>query len=580
LAIAAVTAAVFWPTLGFDFVSWDDPWYVTSNPHVARGLTWPGVAWAFTSAGDFYWHPLTWMSHMLDVSLVGMNAGGHHLTSLLLHLAATLMLFAVLRGITGSMWRSALVAALFGVHPLRVESVAWVAERKDVLSACFFMLTLAAHAWYVRRPGVWRYAAVVVAFALGLMAKPMIVTLPVVLLLLDVWPLGRREPIGRLVVEKLPLVAIGLAVGALTWIMQRNVGAVGTLEALPLWWRAANAVVSYWVYLGQMLVPVGLAAFYPYPPDPPAPWLVFTAAAALCAAVIGASMTLKRHPYVFVGVLWSLVMLVPVIGLFQAGDQLRADRFTYLPLAGVFILLAWSMPAVTGSRAQARWLGAMAALVVIAYGAAARAQVAHWQNSTTLWTRALAVTTGNHRAHTGLGDALTQQGQLVEAERHYREAVRLAPAGADYRHALGANLLRQGRTDEAGAAFSAAVKLNPRHADARVGLGAVLARQGRATEAIAHYREALLIAPSNAMAHNNLGLALLGVDRPEDAAAAFGEAVRLDPRFGQAYIGLAAALNRLGRVAEARAALEQALRVDPANEPARRGLEALAGARR
>jgi protein O-mannosyl-transferase len=562
VALLAITAGVFASVRGFDFVSWDDPWYVSNNPHVAGGLTWASVAWAFTSGGEFYWHPLTWLSHMLDVSLYGMNAGGHHVTSALLHLANTLLLFALLRQMTGATWRSGLVAALFAVHPLHVESVAWVAERKDVLSTFFWMLTLAAYVWYVRRPGWRRYLAVAGAFSLGLMAKPMIVTLPVVLLLLDVWPLGRwpagpprtgsaagerppgRTAILRLVWEKVPLFALAVASSVGTFIVQQQVGAVAGLDVLPVQVRVANAVVSYGAYLYMTVVPVNLAAFYPYPPGLPSWWLVGLTAIGLTVVVLAAVRMVRTRPYLIVGVLWYLITLFPVIGVFQAGDQLMADRFTYVPLIGVFVIAAWGIAELTVWRPRLRTvIAAASGAAVIACAVGAHAQVRYWKNTESLWVRALAVTTGNHRAHAALGDWLAAQGKTDEAIGHYREAVRFAPAGPDYHYGLGLALLRLGRLDEAVRACGQAARLDTRLADARQCQGLALTRLGRFDE----------------------------------AAVAFAEAVRLDPRSEAAHVNLGVALGKAGRTAEAVKAFEEALRINPANEAVRQAASELRG---
>ncbi|MCX6538876.1 MAG: tetratricopeptide repeat protein [Acidobacteria bacterium] len=622
VALAATTVAVFAPVWSYEFVSWDDPWYITNNPHVLGGLTWPNVVWAFTTGGDFYWHPLTWLSHMLDVSLYGVDAGRHHLTNLLLHVANTLFLFALLRQMTGARWRSAFVAALFAVHPLHVESVAWVAERKDVLSTFLWMVTLGAYLRYVRMPGWGRYLAVLGAFALGLAAKPMIVTLPLVLLLLDVWPLGRwpiraatapgtraasdggRAVIGRLLAEKVPLLVVALASGVATFIVQQQAGAIGGLAALPLPYRVSHAVLSYVAYLGLTIVPINLAAFYPYPSALPDWRLVLVAAAGLACAIVAAARTARTHPYVLVGVLWYLVTLFPVIGLFQAGDQLMADHFTYVPLIGVFLIASWGVPDLLARWRVPRVALATAAIVVVMLCAvAAHAQVRHWANSQALWTRAVEVTIDNHRAHAGLGEWLASQGRLDEAIGQYEEAIRIAPAGAEYYYNLGFLRMRKGQVAEAGTQYAFAVRLNPRHVGARVGLGAVLARQGKLDEAIAQYTEALHLEPGHVLARTNLGLALLEQGRPtearracdeavrldpasadargclgmvyarqgryEEAAAAFAEAMRLRPGFEDAAVNLGVALAKTGRTEEAVKAFREALRINPANEMVR-----------
>ena len=623
VGLAAAIVAVYGQVAGFDFVSWDDPWYVSKNPHVLAGLSWAGTAWAFTTGGDFYWHPLTWLSHQLDVTLFGVNAGGHHATSVILHVANTVLLFALFRRTTGSTWRSALTAALFALHPLRVESVAWVAERKDVLSGLFWMLTIAAYVFYARKPGWRRYALVAAAFAAGLMAKPMIVTLPVVLLLLDVWPLERWEPargsLARLLFEKLPLLALSLTVAVATVVVQARAGAVGGLGTLSLPYRVSNALVTYLAYLGKMIWPVNLAAFYPYPPDLPPWWLVGLAAIAIAAALFAAVRSVGTRPYVTVGVSWYLVTLLPVSGLFQAGDQLMADRFTYLPSIGVIIAVVWGGAdlvawAVGRLTPQQQWMprvaaGCVAALAILACAVTSHAQASYWRNSETLWTRALAVTEGNHRAHAGLGEWQAEHGDVASATASYREAVRLAPAGAGYRHALGMILARQGDLPEAARELAEAVRLDPRHAGARVSLGAILAQEGQTAASIAQYREAIALQPVLPIAHANLGLAMLQqgqfdealrecrdavrldptsagahsceglalgrLGRPAEAAAAFGEVVKLEPSSEAGYVNLAIALRKANRTAEAIAAFEQALRINPANEAVRAALQEL-----
>ncbi|RPJ74660.1 MAG: hypothetical protein EHM24_05685, partial [Acidobacteria bacterium] len=396
--LIAVTTAVFAPVSHYDFVSWDDPGYLTENDHVKAGLSWSAVGWALTTGERYYWHPLTWLSHLIDVELFGMNPGAHHLTNLFLHLAATLLLFLVLRRMTAAPGRSAFVAALFAVHPLHVEPVAWVAERKEVLGGVFWMLTIGSYAAYARRPGLLRYLGVTAAAAAALMAKPMAVTLPFVLLLLDVWPLSRarssREPPGQpgvtgpaatrrswawLVAEKLPLAALACVSAWITFANQVEAGAVRDLARIPLADRAANALVSYVAYIGAMLWPARLAALYPYPREITAWWMA--ALAVLVAASALAVALLRRHPYLFVGWFWYLGTLVPVIGLVQVGNQARADRFTYLPIVGLFMAAAWGVPALTARwSAVRRALPWLAAIVVLAAAAAARAQLPHWKD--------------------------------------------------------------------------------------------------------------------------------------------------------------------------------------------------------
>jgi tetratricopeptide (TPR) repeat protein len=527
--LAAITLAVFADVRDFDFVSYDDTWYITDNPHVAAGLSWQGLWWALTSGYLFYWQPATWLSHMADVQMFGLHAGGHHVTNLLLHIAGSMALFGFLRRATGAEWRSALVAALFAVHPLHVESVAWVAERKDVLSTLFFFLTLWAYVAYAGAPTTRRYLMVVACFALGLMAKPMLVTLPVVLLLLDVWPL-RRPFSMALLGEKVPLFVLAAVVSIATLAVQAKVGAVGTLAQLSLDFRVFNAVLAYAKYIGLMFWPSGLAVFYPYPPVLPPWWQVAFAAAALALVTTVAVRQMDRRPYVLVGWLWYLLTLLPVIGLFQAGDQLMADRFTYIPLVGLFVIIAWGGAELIARRPRLQPAVAVVALLVVGTSAvAARQQVRHWRNSETLWRRALAVTTGNHRAHAGLAEVFARAGRTDEAIDQYRQALRIVPDQAEWRNNLGLLFTQQDKVAEAMGQFAIATKVRPDFAEAHNNLGAMHARAGQPKAAIAAYTEAIRLAPDNALAHGNLALALAREGRVAEALRACEEALRLDP---------------------------------------------------
>ncbi len=595
LALVAVTIAVFAPVWTFDFVSYDDPWYVSENPNIVGGLSWQSLRWALTTGYLFYWHPATWLSHLVDVELFGLRAGGHHATSLLLHILSTVVLFGFLRRTTGTLWRSAFVAALFAVHPLHVESVAWIAERKDVLSTFCLMLTLWAYAWYVEKRSAGRYVAVLGCYTAGLMAKPMLVMLPAVLLLLDIWPFrrviwprGRREaqaggaPVRqgavalRLLVEKLPLVVLAIAVSVATVLVQSRVGAVGTLSDLSLDYRLTNALLGYVRYAWQMLWPAGLAIFYPYPPALP-PWWQTAGAAALLSAVTVAVVRMgASRPVYLVGWLWYLVTLLPVIGLLQAGDQLMADRFTYVPLVGLFLIVAWAGAELAALHKHWRAAVAAAALLAVCGSAAvAHAQVQHWRNSETVWRRALAVTTQNHRAHAGLADVLARQGRTDEAIAEYREALRILPAQAEWRNSLGVLYVKKGMVMEAMGQFAIATRLQPGLADAHNNLGAMLARAGRTKEAIAAYEQAIRLRPSNGLAHHNRSLALTQEGRLDEALRESLEALKLEPSNADWHYQAAAVYGRLGKRAEARMYLEKTLALDPRHEAARRALEDL-----
>ena len=600
------------PLVHFDFVKWDDAEYVTGNPEVLAGLSWRGVAWAFTTSHGPYWHPLTWLSHMLDVRLFGLSAGGHHATSIVLHIAVTLLLFGLLTRATGAVARSAFVAALFAVHPLHVEPVAWVAERKEVLSALFWMLTLAAYGWYTRRPAAGRYMAVLACFACGLMAKPMIATLPFALLLIDWWPLRRAESWRRLVIEKIPLLALAAASGVLTVAVQRSLGALPGLGSIPPVLRTANALTSYVAYMGRMFWPAGLAVFYPYPSGWPAWWVLGGSLLILIVMTVAAVRLARRHRFVLVGWLWYLGTLVPVIGLIQSGEQSMADRFVYIPLIGLFVIIAWGIPEVLGRLPQRRaTLAVLSAAAIGACAVAARAQVRFWEDNLALWERDVAVTGPNAvgeanlamaledagrgsegiahylealrvnpgfvDAHNNLGLLLANQGRTAEAIVHFTEALRVKPNDANVRVNLGKALAEQGRVDEAQVQFSEAVRLNPASAQAHNNLANALAGQGRTAEAIGHYTEALRLDPQFSDAQNGLGGALLAQERIGEAIAHFEEAVRLEPGFLAARHNLAAALAQEGRTDEAVRQLEAALTIDPADETARRGLEILRG---
>ncbi|HYV17450.1 MAG TPA: tetratricopeptide repeat protein [Verrucomicrobiae bacterium] len=465
LLLALATLAVFARVVGFELLNYDDPLYVTANPHVQEGLTVAGVGWAFTTFTAANWHPLTWISLMLDASIGGIDPRVFHLTNVVLHLANVLLLFLLLDRLTGSPYRSAVTAALFAIHPLHVESVAWVAERKDVLSTLFLLLTLLAYAGFVERPGPVRRLGVVLMFALGLLAKPMLVTLPVLLLLLDAWPLRRKEPWRRLVLEKAPLFAMSIATGVVTIVAQRHAETVGSLAGYPLGVRVANAIVATVTYLGQTMWPTRLAVFYPHPGASLAAWKVIVSSAILAALTFGAIRFRRSRPYLLIGWAWYLVTLAPVAGIVQVGWQARADRYTYIPLIGIFLAAVWAISDRIGERPA--FLASLATAVVVLLGIGAFVQTGHWRDSETLFRHALAVTDDNAVAHLNLGTALLRRHQLAEAEEHFTEAVRINPAFAEAHSNLGVALGRQGRTDEAILEFRRALELQPDYPDAR-----------------------------------------------------------------------------------------------------------------
>ena len=574
LLVLAVLA-VFGQTVRHGFVNVDDDWYVLDkNPCVSQGLTPEGVKWAFTAYHAANWHPLTWLSHMADCQVYGLWPGGHHLTSVAFHAAAALLLFLALLRMTGATWPSALVAALFAIHPLRVESVAWVAERKDVLSGLFFMATLLAYAHYATRPLAWyRYVPVVLAYALGLMCKPMLVTLPFVLLLLDYWPLERlRESPERIVLillEKVPLLLLAGMSCAVTVAAQSQVAAIKTGEQVPWSGRWANAIVSYAAYLGQMFYPADLAVYYPHPLDH-LPMRQVIGAAVLLAAITAAVAWLgRKRGYWIVGWLWYVGTLVPVIGLIQVGTQARADRYTYLSLLGITVALVWA--AADASKRWA-WRPAICAtgagLLLAALACCAWRQTATWHDSVTLWHKALASTVGNDFAHNNLGVALNDLGKEDAAIEQFRQAVEINPKYADAQNNLGIHLHNKGKFEEAILHYEQALAANPDFPDAHNNLSATLYALGRKEEAIAHLRKALEACPDHALANANLGTMLLEQGKTDEAIEHFRDALAVRPQWDAAHLGLAHALKRQGNIAEAAVHFDAALAINPRNNAA------------
>ena len=523
LALALLVAVSFGGVAGLGFIEeYDDYQYVTRNQAVLSGLTWAGLRWAFTSVGyAFNWHPLTWLSHMADVSLFGLDPRGHHLVSLALHTLNSLLLLQVLRRATGVLWPSALVAALFAVHPLRVESVAWVAERKDVLSAFFWLAATGAYVRYARRPSVARYAAVVLLFALGLLAKPMLVTLPLTLVLLDVWPLNRLRPAPGarragpapggpgVLVEKVPLLLLSGASAALTVVAQNRGGALGTDYPAPL--RAQNALLSLARYLGKTLWPQDLAVVYPFPWRGIPAWQ-WAAAAVMVLAVTAAAVRWRRRcPAVLWGWLWFLVTLAPVIGLLQAGDQAMADRYTYIPHVGLLVMAVWGLRELARGRPRGRVvLAALAAAALAALPVLTQRQVRIWRDGVTLFTHARAVTPGNWIAEINLGMYYMNRGEKTKAVEHFRETIRARPDHVRGHFNLGVALYESGSLEEAAGQYRQALALDPHFGEAHCNLGVVLLMRGRTEEAVLHFREALRANPRDEVAAGNLEQALRG----------------------------------------------------------------------
>ncbi|MBI2822453.1 MAG: tetratricopeptide repeat protein [Acidobacteria bacterium] len=575
LILAALTLAAFWNTLDNDFVLYDDNVYVTTNRHVQQGVTPAGLQWAFTTTHGANWHPLTWMSHMLDCELFGLNPRGHHLTSLLLHLANTLLLFAALQGVTGALWRSAFVAALFAVHPMHVESVAWIAERKDVLSTLFWMLTLLAYIRYVQRPAPKRYLWVAVIFALGLMAKPMLVTLPLLLLLLDYWPLqrlksdfhkGQRKPlpVGPLIVEKVPLFALAAASSMMTLYAQSSGQAVRTLQEIPFGSRLANAIASYVQYVTKMFWPRNLAAFYPHPGNVLPAWQVALALAFLIGITALCIRWARARPYLLVGWLWYVVALLPVIGIVQVGDQAMADRYSYVPLVGLFVIVVWGT-----ADMLPKWLNrgvlpaTVAAAAVLLLALQSGSQVGTWRDSFTLFDHARRVVDGNYLAHNNLGFLFARQGKLDAAIEQYREALRFRPRYAHAHNNLGAALAALGRGDQAMVHYAAALEILPDYVEARVNVGIELAARGEMEQAVRHFSQALRLNPDDPKAHYNFGLVLAGLGRVDQAVEHYRSALENRPDYAEAYVALGVLLAQQGRLDDAVTQYQRALQIRP-----------------
>ena len=658
LLLTFVTIGVYWPVARHAFINFDDPDYVSGNPRVQAGLTPGSVQWAFTSFYASNWHPLTWLSHMLDCEIYGLRAGGHHVTSLLFHIANSLLLFGLLKRLTGALWRSALVAALFALHPLHVESVAWVSERKDVLSAFFFMLTLGAYARYaeVQSPGadaprtthhapptpppasrftfhVSRfYILSLFFFALGLMSKPMLVTVPFVLLLLDYWPLGRfRLPtaghslsstgqgptLKRLIIEKIPFFVLSAVSCVLTFLVQRACGAMTSLDKNPFELRLANALVAYARYLGKTLWPSKLAVFYPYTQLSLDSWQVMGAALLLLVATVALVLAVKKHPCLLIGWLWFLGILVPVIGLVQVGKQSLADRYTYLPHIGLFILVAWGAAAVVArigfalasprigntqhaSRFTFHAFSIVAALLVlIGCGILTARQVSYWRDTKTIFQHAVAVTSRNFVAYAVVGNALFEEGKSPEAIAQCQKALEIVPDYPEAHNTLGNIYGKQGKYAEAIASYRLAAEADRTYADPRNGMGDILVKQGKYAEAEAQCREALQFAPMHLPAmfclatalhrqgkldeaadyyrrilelkpdlytpRRSLGNILVAQGKPDQAIPQFVLALKIRPQDADTHVVLGVALQEKNRLDEASTQFQEAVKLQPTN---------------
>jgi Flp pilus assembly protein TadD len=626
LTLIVVTTAVYWQVKDYRFITFDDDDYVTENAYVRKGLTFKGLTWAFTTTHAHNWHPLTWLSHMLDVELFGLKPGWHHLMNLFFHVANTLLLFLILNRMTKALWQSAFVASLFALHPLHVESVAWVAERKDVLSTFFWMLTMGAYVYYVERPGIQRYPIVLLLFALGLMAKPMLVTLPFVLLLLDYWPLHRLQPVRHeeyfpahaekskktakkkqqaiekessdteakkaftdvryfswpylkpLLREKTPLFLLIVLFSATTLYAQQRV--MKPMELYPLGGRIANALISYVSYIGKMFWPEKLAIFYPYGNEGILSWQAAGAALLLLAITALTVWKARRYPYLVVGWLWYLGTLVPVIGLVQVGLQTMADRYTYVPLIGIFIMIAWGVPDLLAKwRYRSNALIVSATAIIAILTAVTWFQVQHWKNDITLYGHAAAVTSNNWWAHYNMGLSLSHEGKTNEALPHFQKTLRIKPNDPQAYLNIGIISAKNGNTEEAVSYFSRALqhkpdfdkahlnlgkifldggnldkaffhiqeanRIKPQSPETHFNLAKVYVRNGDLDNAIMHYLKALTLKPDYAEAHNNLGIALARKGKINEAIEHFREALWIKPGFREAYTNLQVALSQL-----------------------------------
>jgi protein O-mannosyl-transferase len=592
LLLFGLVAVAFLPAIRNGFVNFDDPDYVTANGVVQSGLTWAGIRWAFQSTTASNWHPVTWLSHMLDSQLYAWRPWGHHLTSVLLHAANTLLLFLVLRRMTGAVWRSAFAAALFGLHPLRVESVAWVAERKDVLSTLFWLLTMGAYGRYAEfkirsaklKMGerIW-FGAALVFFALGLMSKPMVVTLPFVLLLLDYWPLGRvsgpsggisrrRIPLD-LLLEKWPFFLLSAASGVVTFLVQKRGGAMVLMAGQPFEARLENAVVSYCRYLGKFFWPQKLSVIYPVVDHWPQSTVVLSLCLLLGISIL-AVLVRRRFAYVLTGWFWYVGTLVPVIGVVAVGEQAMADRYTYVPMIGVVVLVAWGVDDLTRRwRQRSMAMSAAAAGVIVMCLVLTRQNAGYWRSSETLFEQALAVTENNYGANSMLGTFLIAQGRLDEALGQFAEAARLMPDSAEARLNLGAALATVKRYDEAILQLQESLKRRPNEPGTHLNLGKAFEESGRLDEAIREYREAVRLNPGSVSGRNTLGVALAKQGLLDEAIGQFQEAIRLDPGDDSSHNNLGIALSQKGRLDEAILEFREAIRLNPDNASAQQNLK-------
>jgi tetratricopeptide (TPR) repeat protein len=567
-ALILSTLLVFLQVRNFDFTGYDDNSYIYENPRVLKGITADSVIWAFTTSHTGYWHPLTWLSLMLDCQIFGAKPGPLHLVNVAFHILNTLLLFAIFYRMTARIWPSAFVAAAFALHPMHVESVAWIAERKDVLSTLFFLLTLAAYISYVCRRGLFRYLLTLLLFVFGILAKPMIVILPFVLLLLDFWPLNKiRNPksaVRDIVLEKVPFFVLAAVLGVITFLAQRNVGTMAGIDILPLQDRFANAFLSYARYIGKLFVPQNLAVFYPSDIHTIKLWQVVVCILLFIAITILVILFGRNRRFLPVGWFWFVGTLVPVIGLVQVGAQAYADRYTYIPYIGLFIMLAWGLPDFLSKLPQRKIVLGPAMIIVLAtLGILAHRQVDFWKDGITLFSRAIEVTRNNVVAHNELGSAFLRLGRYQDAIESYKRSIKIKSDYAESHYNLGVSYLNIGSFQDALESCMQAVKIKPDYAEAYNGLGSACLNLGRYQDALESYRQAVKIRPDFAEAHYNLGIVCDKLSRWQDSIEAYKQAVKIKPDFAGAYNNLGVAYFNIDSFQEALESCRQAVNINP-----------------
>jgi tetratricopeptide (TPR) repeat protein len=630
LFLAAAVLAVYLPVRKYDFVRFDDDKYVTKNRNIQSGITEQSIHWAFTSSHASNWHPLTWISHMLDYQVFGLNAGAHHLVNVLLHIVNTLLLFIVFTRMTKALWASAFIAAVFGLHPLHIESVAWVAERKDVLSTFFWLLTMLTYFYYTEKPDTKRCLLTLLLFAAGLLAKPMLVTMPFVLLLLDYWPLERmrfdkkvdsenkeqncmqstavKQSFFPLVMEKIPFFILAAISSIVTFIVQKNTGAVRSIDVIDIKSRIGNAIVSYIGYICKMFWPSRLAVLYPHPGNNISTTRIIICGLLLVLITVAVILLSRRKKYLVTGWFWYIGTLVPVIGLVQVGVQAMADRYTYIPMTGILIIIVWGARDLIGSwKYRKEALAVVSVCVLLAMSVKTSIQLKYWQNSMTLFRHTLDVTQDNYiiennyanllfdqgqiekaieylnkslaiepssaEVHNNLAAILSKTGKTDEAIIHYRAAIKLKPDSAEPHHNLAIALSKQGKTDEAIKEYYEALRLDPDNVDSLSNLGFELADKGNYGEAVEFYKKALAIEPGNIITRGRLGLALAGLKKNSEAINEFLIVLKARPNDVEMWCNLGIVLERQDKITEAIEQYRHALQIEPENEKAKNLLQ-------